>query len=600
MHIQWKSWLRLSGAAGAAFIVGLAPGAAAVANTDTVLPNAVNMLDCNGHSPVYAAAKLNAGALCTDPIGIYDGEATRFSDNGHYVGHDEPSIKFISGAPGSGNSMTYFTRLARDPAAAPSPTSPTVSDYAELSPAPWFGLPICDPKSYPQNPCTPDSDANSGSISNPSAAGSAFLELQFYPPGFQPFVDAVSCDATRYCAAVNIDSLECTFGFATCNNNCIEPVNFAFLQLDGVPAGPPSPQLADRKTFTANAKTLLMNQGDVLTVTITDTPDGLLTRVVDNSTGQTGFMVASAANGFMNTNIADCSGTPFTFHPEYDTAKQENQVPWTALEAGVLMEQEIGHFEPCSSVSNAFPVNRSYPDGQTFTDSKVFQTCNGGFEGSGAVGEGPCSLTTGLCTNAKTQTGSSCPTNDFSSGVLCEFSDAYCMPAGPRPIIGDSVTQIVTWPLAGCQQNVFQNGDLDFDGSSYALAWPDGSRNHPTSFAYIGPFDRSNNPYPSIQFETDLAASEIQCNVTTGAGCSAPPSGATFYPFWTMRNGSLPHIPNHSTACMWNFGNTIPLVTTQDFGGAAQYGTPDLARFAGTLVSRVLPNPQFSSACKSS
>ena len=47
-------------------------------------------------------------------------------------------------------------------------------------------MPICDPKSYPQNPCTPDSDTNSGLISDPNAAGSAFMELQFYPPGFTP------------------------------------------------------------------------------------------------------------------------------------------------------------------------------------------------------------------------------------------------------------------------------------------------------------------------------------------------------------------------------------------------------------------------------
>ena len=38
------------------------------------------------------------------------------------------------------------------------------------------------------------------------------------------------------------------------------------------------------------------------------------------TTGQSGFMQASAANGFMNTSIIDCSGTPFNFEPEYNTA----------------------------------------------------------------------------------------------------------------------------------------------------------------------------------------------------------------------------------------------------------------------------------------
>ena len=66
-------------------------------------------------------------------------------------------------------------------------------------------------------------------------------------------------------------------------------------------------------------------------------------------------MQASAANGFTDTNMSDCSGTPFTFHAEYSTAAQQNQVPWAALEGGVLMEQEIGHFEACNSVTNQDP-----------------------------------------------------------------------------------------------------------------------------------------------------------------------------------------------------------------------------------------------------
>lgn len=44
---------------------------------------------------------------------------------------------------------------------------------------------------------------------------------------------------------------------------------------------------------------------------------------------------------------------PHTFHAEYSTASQQNQVPWAALEGGVLMQQEIGHFESCNSVAHA-------------------------------------------------------------------------------------------------------------------------------------------------------------------------------------------------------------------------------------------------------
>ena len=96
-----------------------------------------------------------------------------------------------------------------------------------------------------------------------------------------------------------------------------------------------------------------MNPGDTLAVTIKDTSQGLLTEVTDLTTHQSGYMVASGRNGFMNTNYKTCAGTPFNFHAEYNTAAQQNQVPWAALEGGVLMEQEIGHFEACSSVTNS-------------------------------------------------------------------------------------------------------------------------------------------------------------------------------------------------------------------------------------------------------
>ena len=454
-----KRWARLCAVGGSLIvIVGTATGTSIAASaassrtaasgaTTAVAPKPVNMLDCNGHSTKYKDVKVNLGGLCTDPRGTWGG---RFVDNGTYVGHDEPSIKFISSRPGTGNDMTYVNRLSTDPAGTPttSPTGKTVSNYAELSPAPWFGLPICDPKSYPQNPCKPDSDSNSGGINDPNAAGSAFLELQFYPPGYGPFVDAPSCDATHWCAALTIDSLESEFNFVGLNPACEEPVNFAFLQRNGVPAGPPGPQLSDVSTFTPNSQTLLMNPGDVVATTLRDTPDGLLAAVTDVTTHQTGYIVASGKNGFMNTNYKTCAGTPFNFHPEYNTARQQNQVPWAALEGGVLMQQEIGHFEPCSSVTNTLAYTAQYADGQSFSDPSTAQTCMGGFEGASKVGEGPCNPSTGVCQNATTEGGAACPSNNFTSGQLCEFSDMTCMPAGPRTVYVNGTPEKLSWPIS--------------------------------------------------------------------------------------------------------------------------------------------------------
>jgi hypothetical protein len=296
--------------------------------------------------------------------------------------------------------------------------------------------------------------------------------------------------------------------------------------------------------------------------------------------------------------MSDCSGVPHTFHAEYSTASQQNQVPWAALEGGVLMQQEIGHSEICSSVTNKDPFSFSN-NGQTYSDPNTFATCVGGSEGPTATGEGPCNAQTGICQNATTQGPNgpvACPTNDTASGANCEFADGSCFQKGTRTALinGSPVTEFsaTNW----CNAGRYQNGDLDFDGADYVPnTWPNGSANHPTAFQYAGPFQANGKTYPQIQFETDLAASEALCNTQTGVGCTAPPIGAQFYPFWSLS----PHpsaLGSHVTSCVWNFGNVLPR-TFQTFGKDAQYGTPDVARFGGTIISQVQPNPEVSGVC---
>src|SRR5690348_14881251 len=590
--VAWKVAIPVAclAVAGQLALAGTASATHTATSSHRMVASQHNMLDCNATF---------MERLCTDPHGpIYHGHVGRFTDpiTHQYVGHDEPSVKFESTRPGSGNTMTYTMQLPTDPATAPTPNG-SVTHYAELSAAPWFGLGICDPKSYPQKPCKPLRDSNSGSASDPNAAGSAFMELQWYPPGLAPgdgFVDSTSCSKTQWCAALTIDSLMCTFNFASCNNNCIEPVNFAFMQTNGVPAGPPNPQHPNVGTWFGNSHTLKMNSGDKLTASFSDTPAGLKASVTDLTTHKTGFMVASAANGFQNTNMSDCSGKPFGFHAEYSTAKPQNQTPWAALEGGVLMQQEIGHGESCSSVTNKLPFSMTFTDGSSFKDPQAFQTCVGGIEGKGKTGEGGCSPTTAVCQHATTQGRHgpvACPSNKFNSGALCEFSDGRCFPKGNRPFILDGKKTTENSPVAFCIQNAFENGDLDFEGNSYIPDWPNGSPNFPTSFRYTGPLTNGHR-YPSIQFETDAAASEALCNVGTGVNCTAPPISAKFYPYWTLTDKNA-----SPGVCVWNFGSNIAGVTTNDFGKAAEYGKPDIARFGGTLTSKVMPNPEYLKNC---
>jgi hypothetical protein len=600
--------LSLTGSAGASTAATLAASAAnkAAGSQGTVVPNKENELDCNGWSKEYRTVRHMAGMDCVDPISLAGGKANRFDDNGWYVGHDEPSVKFISSTPGSGNTMSYDMRIPVDPHAAPTVTA-SVTDYGELSPAPWFGLPMCDPDSYPQNPCTPDSDSNVG-LNEPNAAGSAFMELQLYPPGYTPFPDAPSCSVTKWCAALTIDSLECNFNFFTCNNNCEEPSNFAFLQTNGVPTGPPGPQLANVETFLPNSHTLLINQGDVIQLSITDPSKGFTATIHDQTTGQTGWMTASAHNGFMNTNLTTCNGNPYTFHAEYSTAKINNRVPWAALEGGVLMEQETGHSEVCSSLANNDPVLFGYPDGSVFEDDNIYDTCMGGSDNEyGGIGEGPCNVTslngdgspsTVFCQNAMTQgpygpTG--CPTPDATADVHCEMADGFCLPQGARTYLVNGNPEPGWSDANECFANRFQNGDLDFDGVPYQKGtWPDGSPNHPTSFQYVGPFTANGQPYPSIQFETDISGSARLC-AENGQGCVVPPISAAFYPYWSLSPSSSA-LGSKQTSCVWNFGANQPN-TINNFGGDKEYGGPDLSWFFGTNISKVYPNPEFSGAC---
>jgi hypothetical protein len=521
---------------GLASATGEAAQAAKAANA-TVAPNSFGELDCNGLSPVQHPAK--PAIQCLDPRGSDEG---RFEDNGQYIGHDEPSVRFLSSQPGSGANTTLTERLPVEPAALPTTVHPgnDVTHTFELTIAPWLSTDVCDPNSTPMLPCTPESDANAPSGTYPGA-GAAFVELQFYPPGFAPFVDSISCDNTHWCSALTIDSLNCSAS-GTCNPDCTEPVNFAFIQTNGVPAGPPSPQLSDLTTLTPNPRTLLMNPGDSITVHLFDAkiPGGhaLEARETDLTTGQSGFMIASAANGFMTTNPADCSGTPFNFQPEYSSARAQNIIPWGIGPYMINDEFEVGHFEACNqAVGSAV-----FTEGD-FTDT-YYQYCRGPYEKA-------------------------------SENPNLEPDDSPCFRSGDTHG-GTAAPNLVT----GCDVFFDAIGDLDFDGTSYYPDWPDSVTpdQFPSTFLQLQPTTNGGQSYPQIQFMTDVSASELNtnCDLNSGAGCVLPPQGpGNFYPYWTQaRVGG---------ACVWEFGN---MRNGNTFGGDAQYGAvgPDtIGAFAGPV-----------------
>jgi hypothetical protein len=558
----WKALIAAVSLVGTAGVVAVATPAS---SATTLTPKATGLLDCNGYSPLQKP--LRATMNCTDIRGLAgvdnaNTEDGRFYDNGHYIGHDEPDMTFYSAQPGSGENVTWTETLGQDPSWKATDKTPgsDVSHWFELSVAPWFSMAMCDPNSYPQLPCTPGSDANApacpnGNNCDPNSypgGGGAFMEMQFYPPGFAPFADSTSCDNTHWCSALTIDSLECTYGFAQCNPNCEEPVNFAFIQTDGIPTGPPSPQLADLNTETPNAATLLMNQGDKVQVHMFNAParggNAFEVAVDDLTTGKTGFMQASAANGFANTSILDCSGTPFNFQPEYSTAAKGNIIPWAALQTDVSTEYEIGHWEACTSLTK--PGQITLPGGIT---DKTWADCHGPYETGRGDGSGQA-----------------------------ESTDAPCYPKGDTHGMLNAPPDTLT----GCA-DIFAGGDLDFDGSSYWREWPTGpaaTALYPASFVEQLP-TTNGAQYGRFMIQTDLALSETTtCGAATPQGCTVPPKGpGHFYPYWSRAD--------NGGTCTIQFGNVS--LGVKNYGMDAQYGRVLLAK----LGYPEFEGPVQSNAC---
>ena len=154
-------------------------------------------------------------------------------------------MTFLSNQPGLGDDVTWTETLPRDPdgrADREEARARTWPPWFQLSLTPWYSMAMCDPNSYPQAPCTPESRTPTRRLLDelPAVAVRPLWRCSCPHPGFAPFADSISCDNTHWCAALTIDSLECTTGFATCNNSCEEPFNFGFIQRNGVPTGPPA------------------------------------------------------------------------------------------------------------------------------------------------------------------------------------------------------------------------------------------------------------------------------------------------------------------------------------------------------------------------
>jgi hypothetical protein len=483
---------------------------------------------------------LSHASLCAD---VY----TQLGDE--YVGHDEPSLEFKSSEPGSGNDITYQVRLPDDPPQKPRADGSGGTWNFELRPTFWFGLTLCDSESAPEytKTCTPDSDANDLVGTDPTKPdyigrhpGNAYMELQFYGPGYVPQFEGFGCAANRYCAAMTIDSLTEDQNAGTgagrpntpaCDDYVlggIEPINWAYVTRSGVSQAPADPLFTgtfDDPNFAAVNpdfdRDLMMSPGDRITIHMHDTPAGFRVDLTDNTTHQTGSMTASVANGFAHIlytpDAKTCTSAPYAFHPEYSTANPRGNT-WSLHTYNVAFSDEIGHFEHCVALDDQF---------------------NCAVAGA-----------------------------DDSGGLDEDDGNNFCLPG----------KDAWTVHINGCLSS-----DVDFDGPSYQNDWPGtipdpkaDQQVHPEPVMFTSPTTTGGHDFPTIAFETDLPGIESGCNRTTGAGCVDPPPGAAFYPFYSTTNDN--------GTCTWQEGGPFLPATINDYGGSAA------AEF-GPLLKTVYPRP---------
>jgi hypothetical protein len=487
-----------------------------------------------------------------------------------YVGHDEPSLLFYSNNPGSGNQMRYNMTVPSDPPA----TNPLARSYHfELNGAMWYGMALCDTQSYPEqvSTCTPDSDTNIVDPAvSPNHPGTAFMELQFYPPGWVPWptwavaVGASSCDPVKWCAAMNVfslleDPVNGTFQNDTCAAKVgFETFEFAFVTKNGVAHAPANPLESTLATYTPDSvRDLFMSSGDRLQVSIHDTANGVQAQINDLTSGESGSMTASPANGFAQFKYdptgTSCEAIPYAFHPMYSTSSEQTRVIWAAHSYNVGFSDEIGHFQFCNGA--AVPAT---PFGVDSLGNPI--VC-------------PVGNTEELKKSQEPTEGA--PEDDF------------CFPASEALRIN----------VQGCTDT-----NTGFDGPSYMPVWPDGNTGlHPTSVLFTSPrFGSSyDQTYERAAFEADLPRIEFNtCQRSTGFGCTLIPTTddiapAAFYPYFSTTS--------IRKTCNWQFGGSIP-DSTNDFGQNSQYGPLLLLTYlafggGGATIKRyndfrgVIPNP---------
>ena len=435
------------------------------------------------------------GALCAeanDAVGY----------GGAYTGHDEPSLLFYSSVAGSGNSNFYRLQLPTDPKVLPNQSGTAGTWNFQLHPAFWLGMALCDNQSAPEfthAPCTADSDTNIFDGTDPAGPdyigkhpGTAFLELQFYPPGWAPWPPGVSCDATKWCAAMAIFSLNQDQNTGTVNNaDCLntvglEPANFAFITKSGVPHAPPGPlDLTLRLVYAEFGDRPVHELGR---------------RAHDRHPRRRCWADDDGPRSHDGSDGLD------------DGKRRQRLRPGPVRAELVHLPRGAVHVPPDVldlERAHACPLGGSQLQRRLLGRDRalrILQRRSPERVATARATVSPVSMTTTPCASALT----------FSTLVR----------------------------IGGCIGT-----DNDFDGVSYQPVWPGTDPNrgqdkkyHPSSVIFTSPLFNLHQNYSRIAFEADLPRIEAAdfggiCDRFTGADCVNPPPGSNFYPIYSTANG---------------------------------------------------------------
>ena len=396
------------------------------------------------------------------------------------------------------------------------------------------------------------------------------MEMQFYPPGNPPFVD--SDELRRHALVRRADHRQPgvhrrlrELSTPTVRSRSTSPSSRG----TACRPGRRRRRTSDLGTFMPNSETLLMNPGDKITVHMFDAPA---------PGGGDAFKVV--INDLTTHRAASCRPRPPTASrtPRWPTARARrstssrsttrprpaNIIPWAALQTNISTEFETGHWEPCTSLSDPISPNPVDPADTGGTLQRVQRPVR-----------------------ERRPAGQ----HDRRRPV----TRSATTPAIPIPGYDGPGTSTPPDVITGCQDNIFQNGDLDFDGSPYWTEWPTGTRPtiYPSTFRGTVP-DHERPAVLAVLLPDRHRAERVDVH-----GDSATPHPERLHRAAAGAGRVLPVLePSRSVGgiCALEFGNVSAGLGVTDFGKDAQYGTNQFTtlgypEFIGPVPQQPLPCP---------